>query len=463
MTLRTRLTVLVACATALLATAGTVVLVVQLRVGVYESLDRQLVARAASISTQLAPDPQASGFQDSGTVAPESLAQVIGPRGQLLESSAGAGPRPILTGAQLTRARSSMTAFDVTGPRGPLRVVAGPVASPARGSVIMVGASLEPVHHATRQATLIAAVSSPVLIALAALTAWSVAGAALRPVERMRVQAATMATRARSGQRVTSGTLRVPTTHDEIARLGHTLNELLDSNAAAAARQRAFVDDAGHELRTPLTALRAGLELAVRPGTSRIDLRLALIAAESEVDRLIILVEDLLDLARHDRPDGTLLISSVPLNDLVQTCVATRRSSAQARRIEIQVHAPSPVIVRGDAVMLERAIGNVLDNAIRFSPAHGLVEVLVTSYADTARIRVIDQGPGFAEAFLPHAFDRFAQADPARSGGSGLGLAITAAAMKAHHGDATVGNHPQGGGTATLTMPVVERPRPHTL
>lgn len=463
MTLRTRLTVLVACATALLATAGTVVLVVQLRIGVYDSLDRQLTARAASVSAQLAPDPQASGFQDSGTVAPESLAQVIGPRGQLLESSTGAGPRPILTGAQLTRARSSMTAFDVTGPRGPVRVVAGPLAPPSRDTVIVVGAGLEPVHHATRQATLIAAISSPILVALAALTAWTVAGAALRPVERMRAQAASMSTQARSGQRVASGTLQVPTTNDEIARLGHTLNELLDSNAAAAARQRAFVDDAGHELRTPLTALRAGLELAVRPGTSSTDLHLALIAAESEVDHLIILVEDLLDLARHDRPDGTLLISSVSLDDLVQTCVAARRSSAQARDMEIQVHTPSPVIVRGDPVMLERAIGNVLDNAIRFSPAHGRVEVLVTADADSARIRVIDSGPGFAETFLPHAFDRFAQADPARSGGSGLGLAITVAAMQAHHGDATVGNHPQGGGVATLTMPVADKHRPHTL
>ncbi|MBO0813808.1 MAG: HAMP domain-containing protein, partial [Actinobacteria bacterium] len=315
----------------------------------------------------------------------------------------------------------------------------------------------------------------PLAVLVAGLGGWLLTGAALRPVGRMRRRLEEIT------GRDTSARLAVPATRDEIASLAVTMNGLLGRLQRALARQRAFTADAGHELRTPLTALRAELELAARPGKTRDALTAAVGAAASDTDRLIRLAEDLLLLARTD--EGTTFLAPERTDISGELHAAARRfaPAAAARDVAISVQAPEGLVVSADPGRVRQALGNLVDNALRHAPQASTVEIsgyLATARAGTAEqetccgsadqpaapagqqvvtIQVQDHGPGFPPEFLPHAFERFQRADPARSraeGGAGLGLAIVASIARAHGGWAEAGNHPGGGAWARIELPV---------
>ena len=209
-------------------------------------------------------------------------------------------------------------------------------------------------------------------------------------------------------------------------------------------RERRFVADAGHELRTPLTLLSGELELARRGDRSREELEAALRIASDEVDRLVRLAEDLLALASSKDGDLPLKRERVDAGALLE---------AVARRFGgVSVEAQPGLVVNGDRLRLEQALGNLVDNARR----HGAGDVTIVARAAGREVElaVRDGGDGFPANFLPHAFERFSRADAARGrGGAGLGLAIVDAVVRAHGGRARARNLAGGGAEVTLTLP----------
>jgi signal transduction histidine kinase len=250
--------------------------------------------------------------------------------------------------------------------------------------------------------------------------------------------------------------LPVPGTRDEIASLATTMNDLLARLQAALARERGFVADAGHELRTPLAVLRTELELADRPQRSYDELREAIRNAAFETDRLVRLSEQLLFLARREDDRRDRVRDVEPLMPLLRQSVEAFQTRAAGRHVTLAVSGDDGIAAPLEADDVRRAVDNLLDNALRFAPAGSGVRVQATRDRTHVEVEVLDDGPGFSEEFLPHAFERFGRADDARSrtdGGSGLGLAIVLAVAQEHGGTATAANRPEGGATVGLRLP----------
>jgi signal transduction histidine kinase len=289
--------------------------------------------------------------------------------------------------------------------------------------------------------------SGPVALILASLAAYGVAAAALRPVEAMRARAATISA-AEPDER-----LPVPATGDEVAHLGVTLNEMLARLGEALEHERAFVADASHELRTPLTILRTELDLALAEGRSPAELRAALTSAAEETDRLIQLAEGLLTIAQTERGELPLQPERIELRETLAGVRRrfARRAEEAGRTISLR---GGPLEIRADRLRIEQAVGNVVDNALRYGS--GEVSVSLAAAGDTVEIRVGDHGPGFPSEFLPRAFERFSRPGGARSedGGSGLGLAIVRTVARAHGGESQARNT-GGGAEVWLSLPLI--------
>jgi signal transduction histidine kinase len=284
----------------------------------------------------------------------------------------------------------------------------------------MAGQSLGERDDSLRTLALLLAGGMAVALVLACLAGYGVASGALRPVEAIRRRAAAISG-TRTGER-----LPVPQSADELARLGQTLNEMLDRLEAALVRERTFVADASHELRTPLAILKTEIDLALRRGRSPEELRAALESAGEETDRLVRLAEDLLVIARVDQGRLPLRPEELDVSELLATVAA---------RFGGRAEPAGELRVRGDRARLEQALGNLVHNA----RGHGDGEIRLSArqHAGMVELHVTDEGDGLAHDFAPHAFERFTRADGARTrGGAGLGLAIVAAIAASHGGSA---------------------------
>jgi hypothetical protein len=460
MSLRLRMALLFALGVAALVLASGAVLLQELDNGLDNALDMSLTARADALAQQVAPDGTVANFQDSGGGADallpptETLAEVISPSGALTEASEGTGGRPLLSPAELARARRGRVAVTKALGIGEVRLLALPVPdSGSPSAVVVVGTTREVSAVATARVRTAVVVGGPVAAALGGLGAWLVAGAVLRPVERMRAQAAEIS----AGD--STARLPVPARRDEIAKLGETVNGLLARLQEALTKQRRFVADAGHELRTPLTVLRAELELAARPDRSKGSLLAAVRSAAAETDRLIRLAEDLLRLAQMDDAQFPLKREPLALESVVQGAVDARVATANSRGVAFATDL-AHTRVAGDRDRLRQVIDNLLDNAVRHSPDNGTVTVTLTSAPDSpgvVTLSVADQGPGFPSDFLARAFDRFTRGDEARSDdeGTGLGLAIAASLAAAHDGTVSAANRPEGGAVVRVELPTL--------
>lgn len=409
-----------------------------------ESLEHRL-RDLQPIATTAAP-VLSSGGRDTGE-------QVLDDAGQIIASSPDVADQPLLTPAELATARRGELVVDhATAGQldGPVRIAAAPTG--ADGRIAVAAVTLADRDAAVADLRQELAVGLPLALLAAAVGAYLLAAAALRPVERMRARAATI-TAAHPTQR-----LPVPSARDEISRLGTTFNDLLDRLHAAVERERQFVADASHELRTPLSLLTTELELAARrPRTTR-ELTAALGSALEETEQLSRLAQDLLLLARTDQAGPPARPGEpTPVRPVLESVIARYRSTLDEHQVILDC---SPELtVRADPGDLDRAVSNLIDNAAR----HGQPPIIITaSPPDTelgVSIRVRDHGSGIAPEFLPHAFDRFTRADDARTGGgTGLGLALVAALARRNGGAATAANHPDGGTTVILTLPAANHP-----
>jgi two-component system sensor histidine kinase MprB len=318
-----------------------------------------------------------------------------------------------------------------------------------RPAALVVAQLLKPTKELLTDLALVLILISGAGVVVAALAGTAVARTGLRPVERL----------TRATERVArTGDLRPiqVSGDDELARLTHSFNTMLGAVADARDRQRSLVADAGHELRTPLTSLRTNLELLMAseaPGAPTLsdqdkseiqdDLR-------GQLDELTQLIGDLVELAREEGSQA--IWEPVELAEVVEQSLDRARRRAGDIEFEVSLQ---PWRLIGDTAALERAVLNLLDNAVKFSPPNGVVRVRLGSAGDGfAVLEVADQGPGIAEEDLPRVFDRFYRSQEARTlPGSGLGLAIVQQAALRHGGEVLAGRSPEGGALFSLRLP----------
>ncbi|MFI5820187.1 ATP-binding protein [Streptomyces rishiriensis] len=370
-----------------------------------------------------------------------SLQQVLDARGHVLGSSAALRDRPLLSVAELGATAHGATVRRDVGSLLPitsdtLRLQARRVTVGGQGRIVIAAVRRGHRDEALRELLAQLALASGLTLIAASYVGYRTARAALRPVERYRAGAAGLADGAQNLR------LDVPADRDdEITRLGHTLNHMLDRLEASAERERRFVADASHELRTPLTLMRAELDVALHRPRSADELAETLRSVDTEVQRLIDLSDALLDLEELGTTQH-ISRASAGLAGLLAAAVAPHLRTAGLEGRAVTVEAPGAE-VDVDTRWLRPAIGNLLDNALR----HATGDVRLTAAVHEGRLRlcVTDEGTGFPPEFLPRAFDRFARAEASRTGrGSGLGLAFVQAVAAAHGGTAHAENTGHG-------------------
>jgi len=316
----------------------------------------------------------------------------------------------------------------------------------APGEALVMAQSMESIEKALNRLQVILLLTSAVGVALAGLSGWAVATNGLRPVRRL-----------------TAATERVARTNelrpikvrgsDELARLTTSFNAMLTALDASQSQQRQLVADAGHELRTPLTSLRTNIELMGQatqggPGLTDDERNEIMHDVRAQLEELTTLVGDLVELAR-DEPVRRAP-EPVDLADIAEGALDRVRRRAPDVTFEADISS-WPVL--GEAQLLERGVTNLLDNAAKWSPVGGTVRVRLAD----GTLTVSDEGPGIAEADLPHIFDRFYRSTESRTmPGSGLGLSIVKRAAERHGGTATVASRIGHGSTFTLRLPGVE-------
>ncbi len=294
-----------------------------------------------------------------------------------------------------------------------------------------------------------------IALALAAGGGYWLTGVALHPIEEATATALAITRTGNLSRRVPIRKQR----HDEIGALINTFNEMLDRLEALFEKQRRFSADISHELRSPLTTILGNLSLLKRaqqlPEEEREDM---LNEIRSEAERMHRLISDLLLLSQAESGRHPLHLELVELDRIVLEAyrLAQRRAG---ERLDIQLGHADRALVMGDADRLRQVLDNLINNAIRYTPAGGRIELSLSCQDDWAVIRVQDTGQGIAPEDLPHIFDRFYRADKARTraaGGTGLGLSIVKWLVEAHHGQIVVESTPGEGSTFDIRLPLAE-------
>jgi heavy metal sensor kinase len=332
----------------------------------------------------------------------------------------------------------------------PVRLLTMPVMRNGRlVNLVQVGIPLRRTREALDRylRTLLALI--PLGLGLATAGGALVAGRALSPVGGM----------SRTARRITAEDLaeRIPVrgAGDELDHLAETLNAMLVRLEAAFVQVRRFAADAAHELRTPLTALRGELEVGLRADRSPDAYRRVLQSVLESVERLVRLAEDLLVLSRASA-GGLARSGPVDVEVLALGALDAGARLAQGRGVTVRLGAAEPVSVRGDAMTLERALLNLVDNAVRYTPAGGKVEISARPTDGAVEIAVQDSGPGIAPADAERVFEPFVRLEAARAKeteGTGLGLAIARSIVAAHGGTLTVDSTPGAGSRFTIRLP----------
>jgi signal transduction histidine kinase len=410
------------------------------------NLDATASQRAAQVASSIRSG-DATGLAQllRSSAGDETVVHIFTPDGTVVASSAELNGRPPITNLR--------PAFDGTAweqgrllpdSEDPFRIVATSIRTDDGSRIVAVAQSLRPVNESIEALTEAVLVGMPLLALVVGVATFVFVGRSLRPVEGIRRRVAGI-----TGRDLHAARVPVPAARDEVAALAETMNEMLDRLESSAAAQRRFVADASHELRSPLTTLRVGLDVLARHPH---DQPAKIERLQAEAERLGRIVSDLLLLARADEHGLTPQWGDVDLDDLVYG--HRERIQAQYRRLVVDASV-QPVRVHGDAHQLDRAIGNLCDNAA----THAGKRVALTLFADETHAHLVvgDDGPGIDAADRRRVFDRFVRLDDSRArsdGGSGLGLAITREIVHGHHGAITVGTSLLGGAALHVDLPV---------
>jgi signal transduction histidine kinase len=454
--IRLRLTAAFAAAVVLVLTTSGLFVYVRLRMDLNDSIDEELRARASAVAELVRRSgPEVASSTPLEDVE-ESFVQILDLDGRLLDG-AGTARLPALSPAELDKALLGDAWVErvLPGVDGKARMLARPVMAGER-VVVVVGQSLGNRDEALADVRNSFAIGGPVAVVAASLVGYWLARLGFRPVEEMRRTAGDISSR-RTGRR-----LPLPEANDEIRRLGETLNDMLDRLEHSLERERRFVSDASHELRTPIAVAKTELEGALRTGDFGPDVGEAIKAALEECDSLGQLADDLLVVARTNEGGLELLLEPLPVHDVLDAVRDRFIDRAASHGRDIVVDVEDAHVVLGDRARLRQALGNLVDNALRYGD--GTVTLRGYRLADAIALDVSDEGPGFAADVVDRAFDRFARGHGARArAGAGLGLAIVRALAHAHGGQAAIiDHHPAGraGATVRVTLPTAPHRRP---
>ncbi|MBO1437971.1 HAMP domain-containing sensor histidine kinase [Meiothermus sp. CFH 77666] len=308
----------------------------------------------------------------------------------------------------------------------------------ADGGVLLAGRPLAGLEASLQALERVLFWVFPAALGLALALGYFLVGRALRPVRTL-----TLAARERAQSRSWNRPLPLPAARDELFTLSQAFNALLASLGQLIENERRFTQDAAHELRTPLTVLLGRLEQAQEKNRDP-QVAQALDSAHRSTQRLLALVEKLLQLVRAEAGQG-LVRETVALNELAAEVAEDLYPLFEAKGLVLRVNlAERPFLVTGDRLALGLALRNLLENALKFTPA-GEVWLTLRQMGAEALVEVEDTGGGIPEAALPHLFERFYQAQVEhRRSGSGLGLALVAAIARWHGGQVEVANGPRG-------------------
>jgi len=440
--IRIRLTAVFAVVVAIALSLTGVLVYLVFRQGVDARIDEELADRQAQVVLLARGDPDPVALLAR---AGEPLLQIYRADGTPVATSAQLGSGPLVSASDVRRAVTApimLTRLRLPGLPDGVRIRAFPIPG---GRVAAIAEPREDREQTLHRLAVILGLALPLALLAASLAGYRVAKAALRPVEAMRAQAAAIGTGDLHGR------LATPGTRDELDRLALTLNDLLGRLQRAVEQERRIVADASHELRTPVSVLLTRLDVALRRDLSRDQLVQVVKEARGDAHRLARLAEDLLLLARADQGGLPSRPGLLEVHDLLETAVTRNLPQAAGRVIRIAREVPGGAVVLADPDRTAQIMDNLITNSIRHGA--GDIELEATLCDAHVRIGVRDHGPGYPPRFLPHAFDRFAQAPSVRQGG-GLGLAIVSVLVTAQGGRVSAGNHAGGGAVTTFTLPL---------
>ena len=392
------------------------------------------------------------------TIAP---ARLMALNGELLAEDANFPPGIALSAEMQTAARAGQRRIETLriGQTWYRVLTAGILANEDAAAMIQVARALDNERAVLQDLRQLLTVAIPAALALAGLGGWLLAGSALEPTERVRRKVDGIIQSGDLSRRVSTD---LP--EDEIGRLAHTFDRLLERTEQSMQRERQFASDASHELRSPLTVLKGEISVTLGRARSAEEYRDALAQLEHSVDEMSVIVEDLLTLTRASAAEASARHEILDVGALVGLVIERLGGIAEAKRIQLigpPSAGPAPATggsaqVRGDRVRLQRVITNLIDNALRYTPEDGTIQARVTLDNAEVRIDVQDTGIGIAPEHIGRVFDRFFRADAARdreSGGTGLGLAIAKAIVESHGGALSVTSQLGRGTFYTIRLP----------
>ncbi len=425
-----------------------------MRKSIETTVDESLHERAAGIRELMervvpqGPERLAGELREHAELQEEgNLTQVADPEGHWIYRSRLMGRYDVPA-----REAASPVIYNLQVQSLPLRILATPANLSGRSYHIQVAAPMDDFQDALDHFKWVLLLLSPLLLLLASVGGYWMSRRALTPVDEI----------ARATQTITSRNLSsrlpVPQSRDELQRLSETLNRMLERLEAAFKRITQFTADASHELRTPVALMRTTAELSLRKPRPEAEYREALTQILRELETTSALIEKLMLLARADSGVEALQFARVDLADNLREACRQGRTLAQAKQISFHEQiSEGSVTVEGDAHALQRLFLILIDNAVKYTPAGGLVAVSLTHPDGFAVAEIRDTGIGISEADLPHIFERFYRADKARSremGGVGLGLSIGRWIAEAHGGTIEVESTVGQGSVFRLRLPI---------
>jgi signal transduction histidine kinase len=292
-------------------------------------------------------------------------------------------------------------------------------------------------------------------IVIVALTGgWLATQSAVQPVRRLGEVVRRIIATGRTDERVPVG--RHGDAVDELTQL---FNDMLDRIEGLVRSMRGALDNVSHDLRTPLARLRGSAEIALAGPSDGARYREALADCVEETDRVLVMLDTLMDISEAESGALALRLEDIPLREVVERAVDLYREVAESKSVALVLDARPDVIVRADRVRLQQVAANLLDNAVKYTPAGGRVLVGVEQQGNRALLRVEDSGVGIPSDELPRIWERLFRGDKSRTErGLGLGLSLVKAVVEAHGGTVDVTSEPGRGSTFVVSLPAASRP-----
>jgi signal transduction histidine kinase len=327
------------------------------------------------------------------------------------------------------------------------------------GTLVQVGKSTETRLDLLARVRAALALVTLALVTIALTGGWLATQSALRPIERLTAAVSRIVATGRTDERVT-----VPEHADALKDLTLLFNAMLDRIEALVNGMRGTLDNVSHDLRTPLTRLRGAAELALGGASDTAQCREALADCLEEADRLLVMLNTLMDISEAESGVMPLQRAPLRLSEIAERAVELYRDVAEAKDLEIAMAVDDDPLVSGDRIRLEQAAANLLDNAVKYTPPGGRIHVEVGRDDARALLRVRDTGPGIPASEHERIWERLFRGDSSRAErGLGLGLSLVRAVIAAHGGAVGVSSEPGLGSTFTIALPLTGPSNPSRL